>query len=95
MTGGAGWSLRLRDMGKGESFMITVTRLNGKQFTVNALWIETVESTPDTLITLTGGKKFNVLESVPEVIALVRNYMASVGMVRSAILGQETEEQDV
>ena len=38
--------------------MIEITRLNGSKITVNADLIETVEETPDTLITLTSGKKY-------------------------------------
>ncbi|QPC46351.1 flagellar FlbD family protein [Mangrovibacillus cuniculi] len=47
--------------------MIQVTRLNGSNFTINALYIETMESFPDTTITLTNGKKFVVKESRKEV----------------------------
>ena len=47
--------------------MIELTRLNGKAFTLNALYIETVESFPDTTITLTTGTKLIVLESEEEV----------------------------
>ena len=42
--------------------MIDVTKMNGGSITVNADLIETVEETPDTIITLTTGKKkFSVL----------------------------------
>jgi flagellar protein FlbD len=40
-----------------------VTRLNGKSFILNALYIETIETFPDTTITLTNGRKFVVAES--------------------------------
>lgn len=43
--------------------MIDVTRLNGKELTINAELIETVEETPDTVIALTTGKKIIVKES--------------------------------
>ena len=42
--------------------MITVTRLDGSRFVVNAELIRTVESTPDTLIKLTTGDTFMVQE---------------------------------
>ena len=35
--------------------MIEVTRLKGKKMMINAELIETVEETPDTVITLTNG----------------------------------------
>jgi flagellar protein FlbD len=54
--------------------MITVTRFNKTQFVINAEWIETVESTPDTVITLTNGKKYVVVEKVEDVIKRVIEY---------------------
>jgi len=47
--------------------MIFVTRLNGKEFVLNDALIETIEATPDTVITLTGGNKYLVTET-PEVL---------------------------
>ena len=38
--------------------MIEVTRLNGKDFVLNAELIEVMEETPDTVITLTTGHKY-------------------------------------
>lgn len=37
--------------------MIAMTRLNGTELIINALLIESIEEVPDTLITLTTGKK--------------------------------------
>ena len=54
--------------------MIEVTRLKGKKMMINAELIETVEETPDTVITLTNGKKFVVSESAEEVTSLVIGY---------------------
>lgn len=48
--------------------MITLHRLDGKEFVVNFNLIETVEATPDTVITLTNGHKYVVQEPVPSVI---------------------------
>lgn len=71
--------------------MITVTRLNGTRVTVNALLIETVEETPDTIITLTTGKKVMVTEKTAEVIALTQSYFAKIGLVRAAVELQQSE----
>jgi len=71
--------------------MITVTRLNGTRVTVNALLIETVEETPDTIITLTTGKKFVVTEKTPEVIGLTQAYFAKIGLARTAVELQQSE----
>lgn len=43
--------------------MILVTRLNNKAFYINSELIETIETTPDTVVTLTGGNKYVVTES--------------------------------
>ncbi|MEE9404645.1 MAG: flagellar FlbD family protein [Algisphaera sp.] len=48
--------------------MITLTRLNGKKFVLNAELIRTVESNPDTTITLINGDHIIVAESMEEVI---------------------------
>ena len=43
--------------------MIDVTKMNGMNITINSDLIETVEDTPDTVITLTTGRKIIVKES--------------------------------
>mgnify|MGYP001773098185 CR=1 FL=1 len=54
--------------------MIKVTRLNGQEIVVNADLIEYLESSPDTIIALTTGKKIMVKESVDEVIEKIIEY---------------------
>lgn len=54
--------------------MITVTRLNKKPLVVNAELIKFVESTPDTMITLTSGDKLMVLEDLDEVVQRAIDY---------------------
>jgi len=44
--------------------MIYVTRLNGERLALNIDIIEQMEETPDTVITLTTGKKLVVRESM-------------------------------
>lgn len=63
--------------------MIEVTRLRGKKITINAELIEVVEETPDTVITLTNGKKFVVSESVEKVTELVIDYKRKIHTVCS------------
>lgn len=52
--------------------MIEITKLNGTKTLVNTSLIETVEETPDTVITLTSGKKIIVKESRQTVKNLVK-----------------------
>ncbi|HMK39541.1 MAG TPA: flagellar FlbD family protein [Bacteroidota bacterium] len=54
--------------------MIELTKLQDQKIVVNAELIEFVESTPDTMITTTSGKKLIVKESVKEVIERVIRY---------------------
>jgi len=48
--------------------MITVTRLDQRKIIVNAELIKFVESTPDTILTLTTGDKVLVRETPEEVV---------------------------
>ena len=54
--------------------MIDVTKINGNEITVNSDLIEIVEETPDTVITLTTGKKIIVKESRQMIKNLVKSY---------------------
>lgn len=58
--------------------MVELTRLNGTKITINAELIEMVEDTPDTVITLSTGKKIIVRESRHEVKNLVISYKKSI-----------------
>ncbi len=54
--------------------MIKVTRLNREMVFVNADLIEYIETTPDTVISLTTGEKFMVLETPDQIVDLVVDY---------------------
>ncbi|MBI5095115.1 MAG: flagellar FlbD family protein [Candidatus Hydrogenedentes bacterium] len=58
--------------------MIQVTRLNGKQYVVNAELIREIEATPDTIITLVSGEKLLVLEPVADIIKAVIDYKRAI-----------------
>ena len=47
--------------------MIYLTRLNGERIVINIDLIELMEETPDTIITLTTGKKLVVRERVNKI----------------------------
>lgn len=51
--------------------MIYLTKMNDHVFVLNHTLIEIIDSTPDTVITLTNGRKYVVKESVDEVIQRV------------------------
>ncbi|WP_100330917.1 flagellar FlbD family protein [Bacillus xiapuensis] len=69
--------------------MITVTRLNGKPFLVNAIYIETIESFPDTTITLLNGKKFLVCESEDEVRKRMEDFYRRVQILGKIDFGED------
>ena len=48
--------------------MIRLTRLNHVPIIVNADLIEHIDMTPDTIVTLTSGQKYTVLESAEDVV---------------------------
>lgn len=54
--------------------MVTLTRLNDRQIVVNAEMIRTIESTPDTTLTMTSGDRMIVKETVDEVVSRVIEY---------------------
>jgi flagellar protein FlbD len=57
-----------------ECRVILVTRFNGSQFYVNAELIQTVEGTPDTVITLTTGVQLIVREPPPIILERIITY---------------------
>lgn len=54
--------------------MIQLTRLTGEAFIVNADLIRFVEQRPDTFVTLNGGERLVVRESMDRVVALALEY---------------------
>lgn len=54
--------------------MITLTRLNGKRFVVNAELIRTVEAMPDTTLKLINGDTIIVQESMEDVVDKATEY---------------------
>lgn len=60
--------------------MIFVTRFDGKKIVVNGELIEMIESTPDTIVTTTTGKKITVREKIEEVVEAVKSYKKEINM---------------
>jgi len=74
--------------------MVQLTRLNQRQLVLNSDLIEHIESTPDTVITLTTGAKFMVRESPEEIIERVAKFRRQSGndwRSRTAISTPTTE----
>jgi flagellar protein FlbD len=62
--------------------VIQVTRLNGTKHYINALFIEDIEATPDTVLTLTNGKKLVAKESVAEVLRLIKDFYRDINAIK-------------
>jgi flagellar protein FlbD len=58
--------------------MIKLTRLNHIPLIVNSDLIDHIEMTPDTIVTLTSGQKFMVLESADEIVDSVIAFRRSI-----------------
>jgi len=59
--------------------MIALHRLNGTEFVLNDNHIETIEETPDSVITLTNDRKYIVTESADEIISMIIKYQQKIG----------------
>jgi flagellar protein FlbD len=61
--------------------MIPLTKLNRETMMLNAIYIEKIESTPDTMILLTNGKRYVVMESIDEVKQLVTEFYRNINVL--------------
>lgn len=66
--------------------MIRVTRLNGTKLYVNAELIQTVEGTPDTVISLINNVKIVVKESPETIVTEIIEYQREIHNPLSKIL---------
>ncbi len=73
--------------------MIQLTRLNHVPLIVNSDLIEHVEVTPDTVVALTTGQKFLVLESAEEVVNRVIQFRKDIMAAGRCPLKREDELQ--
>lgn len=62
--------------------MITLTKLNGNRFVINAELIRTIEERPDTTISLTNGETMIVKEKMNEVVAKAIEYGRMIRTLR-------------
>ncbi len=58
--------------------MIVLHKMNGDEFILNSNHIETIESKPDTVITLTNDRKYLVLEKPDEILAKLQEYQRKI-----------------
>jgi flagellar protein FlbD len=72
--------------------MIHVTRLNHTPVVLNSDLIEQIETTPDTVISLTNGQKIMVLESTEEIIDRIRRFRQSI-LVQDYSIGHSSNQE--
>ena len=60
--------------------MVTLTRLNGVEFVLNDDLIEFIEKTPDTVISMSTGKKVTVKESTEELISMIVRFRKEISV---------------
>jgi len=58
--------------------MIKLTKLNKQEFYLNSDLIETVEATPDTVVTLLNGKKYIALETAEDIVNSVIRFRGKI-----------------
>lgn len=58
--------------------MILVHRLRGERVFVNADFIEAIESTPDTVLTMLDGRRMVVSDRPEDVVDAIRDFRAAV-----------------
>ena len=80
-------------MKPGPLHMIRVTRLNGAEFTLNALYIEKIESFPDTTISMTTGKKYIVLDTAEVVLSRITEFYKEVQLLSNPYVGGVENEE--
>lgn len=74
--------------------MITVHRLNGSELVINADLIESIEATPDTVVTLTTGKKIVVVDTVDQIIGAVIGFRREIGVNLPRVIKRPSPDDD-
>ena len=73
--------------------MIKLTRLNNQIFTLNALYVEQIQSFPDTTITLTTGKTIVVKEKEADVAEQIEHFYKRIGLTPLLKRSYDTERE--
>ena len=71
--------------------MIQLTKLTNEKYYMNPNLIEIIELTPDTLITMTTGKKYYALESIDEIMERVEEYYKKTGITVRRFVNEKSK----
>lgn len=55
-----------------EKQMLLLTKMDTRKIVINTRCIQTIESNPDTVIILSGGRKLIVKESLEEIVKMIQ-----------------------
>jgi flagellar protein FlbD len=69
----------IESAGQGVCAVIAVTRLNGSELWLNPMLIESVERTPDSVVTLTNGHRYVVRETPSEISTKMQGFFRGMG----------------
>lgn len=68
--------------------MIVLRRLGGPVFALNPDLIERAEATPDTVVTMVGGNKYVICESLQELTQMILEHRAQI-IAAAEVLGMD------
>lgn len=71
--------------------MVRLTRLNGTELWLNPVLIESIEATPDCVVTLANGHKYVTREKPEEVQTCVLAFYRQIGLIAAAVHKGEQE----
>ncbi len=74
--------------------MIAVTCRNGEHFTIDPGQIERVETVPDTVVHMVGGRTFVLTTSLDELLRSIRDSRAELMVVQKRLAGGTAELAD-
>ena len=69
--------------------MIAVTRLDGRPLLLNDDLIESIELTPDTMVSLTNGHKMMLRDAPDQLVERIIEFRRAITRERSADLGSQ------
>jgi flagellar protein FlbD len=72
--------------------MIALRKMNGQEMVLNADLIESIESTPDTVLTLTTGKKLLVKNSIEDIVQKTVKYKQLTHQALQVVKRENTGE---
>lgn len=75
--------------------MIELTKLTGETFFMNPHLIEVIEVTPDTLITMTNGKKYYALEPAEEIIEKIQEYYQKINSPVRKVVKEAPDKEEL